>query len=82
MDLHVDIRRTLASSGRRFKLSVAFGSSTRNVLLFGPSGSGKTLTLSAIAGLMRPDSGFIRVGCRVFIAESLWSETTAVVVSR
>ena len=31
-------------------------------MLFGPSGSGKSLTLSAIAGLLRPDDGRIVVG--------------------
>lgn len=29
-------------------------------VLFGPSGAGKTLTLRSIAGLVRPDRGFIR----------------------
>jgi molybdate transport system ATP-binding protein len=66
MELHVDIRKNLAANGRRFQLSVTFESSSRNVLLFGPSGSGKTLTLSALAGLLRPDSGLIRIGGRVF----------------
>jgi molybdate transport system ATP-binding protein len=35
-------------------------------VLFGPSGSGKTVTLRAVAGLLRPDRGEIRVGDRVF----------------
>jgi molybdate transport system ATP-binding protein len=30
--------------------------------LFGPSGSGKTTVLSLIAGLLKPSSGFIRLG--------------------
>ena len=34
--------------------------------LLGPSGCGKTTTLRCIAGLERPDSGFIRLGDRVF----------------
>ena len=33
-----------------------------SAVLFGPSGSGKTLTMQCIAGLMRPDDGFIRIG--------------------
>lgn len=35
---------------------------SRCAVLFGPSGSGKTLTLRALAGLLRPDAGYIRVG--------------------
>ncbi len=31
-------------------------------VLFGASGSGKTLTLKSIAGLVRPDSGMIKIG--------------------
>jgi molybdate transport system ATP-binding protein len=32
------------------------------LVLFGPSGSGKTLTLRALAGLLRPSRGWVRVG--------------------
>jgi molybdate transport system ATP-binding protein len=35
------------------------------VVLFGPSGAGKTLTLQCLAGLVRPDSGSVRLGNRV-----------------
>ena len=31
-------------------------------ILFGPSGAGKTSVLNMVAGLLRPDSGMIRVG--------------------
>ena len=41
------------------KLSVAEGAS---LVLLGESGSGKTLTLKCIMGLVRPDSGIIRIG--------------------
>lgn len=34
------------------------------VSLFGPSGSGKSVTLRMIAGLMKPDSGWIHIGQR------------------
>lgn len=32
------------------------------LVLFGPSGAGKSLTLQALAGLIRPQHGFVRVG--------------------
>jgi molybdate transport system ATP-binding protein len=35
-------------------------------ILFGPSGSGKTTTLRAIAGIITPDAGRIRVGNEVY----------------
>jgi molybdate transport system ATP-binding protein len=66
MEIEVCIRKRLVANGRRFDLAVDFASATRRLMLFGPSGSGKSLTLSALAGLMRPDSGFIRVDGRAF----------------
>ncbi len=44
-----------------FKLGVAFGDGQGITALFGQSGCGKSLTLNLIAGLMRPDRGFIRL---------------------
>jgi molybdate transport system ATP-binding protein len=44
-----------------FKLSVAFADGQGITALFGQSGSGKSLTLGLIAGLQRPDRGFIRL---------------------
>ena len=35
--------------------------------LFGPSGSGKTSVLSAIAGFLRPQSGYVRLGDRTVL---------------
>lgn len=40
-----------------FDLEVAFSNGEGVIALFGQSGSGKSLTLSLIAGLMRPDRG-------------------------
>ncbi|HWR03396.1 MAG TPA: ATP-binding cassette domain-containing protein [Humidesulfovibrio sp.] len=59
MSLTLDIHKTLRGSGRSFSLAARFGSQGRSTVLFGPSGSGKTVTLRAVAGLMRPDSGRI-----------------------
>ncbi|MGA2637445.1 molybdenum ABC transporter ATP-binding protein [Methylocella sp.] len=44
-----------------FRLSVAFADGQGITALFGQSGSGKSLTLNLIAGLLRPDRGFIRL---------------------
>ncbi|HMZ84267.1 MAG TPA: ATP-binding cassette domain-containing protein [Rhodocyclaceae bacterium] len=63
-DIAVDIRKTLRDGRRSFTLSARFESRDDFVVLFGPSGSGKSLTLQAIAGLVTPDAGTIRVGGR------------------
>lgn len=65
MKIEVDIRVALGRGGDRFELGAQFASTRDRIVLFGPSGSGKTLTLQAIAGLRRPDSGRIVMGDRV-----------------
>lgn len=50
-----------ASNDRRFHLDVAFRSDASRLVLFGPSGAGKSMTLMAIAGLMRPEHGHVRI---------------------
>ena len=62
MDLGVDIQRVLRSPEREFELQAQFTVSENLAVLYGPSGSGKSVTLQAIAGLLRPDSGSIRFG--------------------
>lgn len=47
-----------------FTLDVSFDAPRGVTAIFGRSGSGKTSVVNAIAGLMRPDAGFIRVGDR------------------
>ncbi|QGM96795.1 molybdenum ABC transporter ATP-binding protein [Methylocystis parvus] len=44
-----------------FSLDVAFKNENGVTALFGQSGSGKSVTLGVIAGLMRPDSGHVRL---------------------
>jgi len=48
-----------------FEVDAAFATDAAVTALFGPSGSGKTSILSMIAGLRRPQSGFIRLGAHV-----------------
>lgn len=57
MELIANIRKKLPD----FELAVNFSLSNENIALLGRSGSGKTVTLKCIAGLMTPDSGFIRL---------------------
>lgn len=58
-DLHV--RKHLRSSQRVFELDVQLQATHRRIALTGPSGIGKTMLLRAIAGLVRPDAGHIRL---------------------
>lgn len=53
----VDVKRKVGA----FSLDVAFDNADGVTALFGQSGSGKSLTLGIIAGLMRPDSGVVRL---------------------
>ncbi|WP_424360287.1 molybdenum ABC transporter ATP-binding protein [Methylocystis parvus] len=55
--IEVDVGLTIGA----FSLDVAFRNNTGVTALFGQSGSGKSLTLGIIAGLMRPDSGHVRL---------------------
>ena len=64
MTIELNIRKTLRAGERTFELDVAFASESRRVVLFGPSGSGKSVTLKAVAGLMTPDAGHIRLDGR------------------
>lgn len=67
MRITVDIAKTYRSAARVFTLQAAFATTGTRVVLFGSSGSGKTLTLRAIAGLMRPDTGSITVDGHVLV---------------
>ena len=58
MQLDIDIRKTM----RGFELATRFTSSSQRVVILGPSGAGKSLMLKAVAGLVRPDAGHIRLG--------------------
>ena len=64
MRLDVDIHKTLRASGRTFQLRVSFRVNGSRLVIQGPSGAGKSLTLQAIAGLLRPDAGHVRLDGR------------------
>jgi molybdate transport system ATP-binding protein len=55
--IEVDIQLAVGS----FSLDVAFHNGAGVTALFGQSGSGKSLTLAIIAGIKRPDSGYVRL---------------------
>jgi molybdate transport system ATP-binding protein len=61
MKWDVAVRKTMGAGAHSFELDVAFRSDVERLVLFGPSGAGKTMTLKAIAGLLRPDAGHIRM---------------------
>ena len=59
--LKVDIRKKCGS----FQLVSKFETSADRFALLGASGSGKSMTLKCIAGIEKPDEGFIAIGDRV-----------------
>ena len=60
--LDLSLQKTLRSGERHFRLDVQLQTHHRRIVIFGPSGAGKSLTLKAIAGLLEPDDGHIRLG--------------------
>ena len=61
MWLDLQVQRQLQAAGQDFVLDVALQCTQRQVVLFGPSGAGKSLTLKAVAGLLRPGQGHVRL---------------------
>lgn len=70
MMLEVAIRHRLGA----FALEAAFEAPPGLTVLFGRSGSGKTSVINAVAGLMHPDEGRVRVGGRLLgdTSQGLW----------
>jgi len=66
-----DLEVRLCASVGGFGVDVEFRARPGVTVLFGPSGSGKSTTLSAIAGLIRPDAG------RIAIGEQVWFDSAA-----
>ncbi len=67
MKLSVDITTRLKTSNGEFVLDASFETEDERIVLFGPSGAGKSLTVQAIAGLIQPQRGRIKLGNRVLL---------------
>ncbi len=63
MTLHIALRHRFGD----FTLDVSIDAPPGVTALFGRSGSGKTTIVNAVAGLMRPDQGTIRLGDQVLL---------------
>lgn len=60
MAFDLDVTKRLGETEVALRLETGQGVT----VLFGPSGAGKTSVLNMVAGLLRPDRGYIRVGGR------------------
>lgn len=58
MSFDIEVRKRLGDAEIACRIDAGDGLT----VLFGPSGAGKTSVLNMIAGLLRPDSGHIRIG--------------------
>ena len=64
--LEVNIKRKLHG----FQLDTSFSVNQEILAVLGPSGSGKTMTLQCIAGLVKPDSGLIKLNDKILYDSS------------
>jgi molybdate transport system ATP-binding protein len=62
--LAVDVEKQLGA----FRLAVRFQAAGGATALFGPSGAGKTSLVNMIAGLLKPDRGFIAIDDTILYA--------------
>ena len=62
--IDVDLQLTVTDGTRRFDLAARFATNVPFAALYGPSGAGKSLTFQAIAGLLHPSRGHIRLDGR------------------
>jgi molybdate transport system ATP-binding protein len=65
--IDLDLRLSLSERQRRFDLSIRLVSAAPVVALYGPSGAGKSMTLQAVAGLLRPQAGHVRIQGRTLL---------------
>ncbi len=62
--IDVDLTLTVTDRNRRFDLAARFTTNASFAALYGPSGAGKSLTLQAVAGLIKPGRGHVRLDGR------------------
>ncbi|WP_280151388.1 ATP-binding cassette domain-containing protein [Piscinibacter sp. XHJ-5] len=62
--IDVALQLAVIDGSRRFELDIAFACDAPVVALYGPSGAGKSLTLQAMAGLLAPAAGWVRIAHR------------------
>lgn len=67
MQLDLAIHHTLGHGAGAFVLDVRAHIDTPRAVVLGPSGAGKSLLLKAIAGLLQPQEGHIRLGGRTLL---------------
>lgn len=67
MHIKINIKHTFDHSSNPFKLNIQVQSNHKRIALFGASGSGKTLTVQTVAGLIKPEHGFIQINNNVFL---------------
>ncbi len=63
MEIEMNVSQKLSD----FFLQVNFSSSSKRIGILGPSGSGKSLTLKTLAGINKPDKGYIKIDDRVVL---------------
>lgn len=65
--IDLQLHHTVSDGTRRFTLAVELVSDAPVVALYGASGAGKSLTLQAVAGLIHPARGHVRIGGRTLL---------------
>ncbi len=70
MVFQLNIHKTLQNFNHYFQFEVSYHSNYRSIVIVGPSGSGKTTLLRMIAGLIRPDDGFIKIDNQLLYDQS------------
>ena len=65
--IQVSLHKTLQSAQGKISLEVECSFTTGSfVTIYGPSGAGKTTLLRMLAGLLKPDDGFIKMGDNIW----------------
>src|SRR5690554_2895643 len=70
MFLELNISKTMRSAQQKFQLELDYASSHDRLVVLGPSGAGKSLLLQMIAGLLKPDRGYVRLAGRTLFDQA------------